>query len=129
MGRKRYRRRQCAQVTAVRLELETAGFTYQKWGGNQRCKPGDWLVDNAGDVYTVDGEVFARTYREVGPGRYEKTGDVWAEPASTAGTIGTKEGSTDYVAGDFLVFNDPEGTDGYAIEATKFRALYEPAGC
>jgi hypothetical protein len=32
-------------------------------GAEQRCKRGDWLVDNGGEVYTVDGDSFARTYR------------------------------------------------------------------
>jgi acetylornithine deacetylase/succinyl-diaminopimelate desuccinylase-like protein len=36
------------------------------------AKAGDWLVDNGGDVYTVDAEVFARTYREVARGAYVK---------------------------------------------------------
>jgi hypothetical protein len=33
-----YRRKQQTPVVAVRLELETDGFTYQKWDGAQRCK-------------------------------------------------------------------------------------------
>jgi hypothetical protein len=111
----------------VRLTLVTDGFTYQKWGGIQRCKPGDWIVDNDGDVYSVDAEVFARTYRQVAPGNYEKHSVVYVERATNAGAIDTKEGSTNYEAGDYLVFNDEQGTDGYAISASKFHRLYEPA--
>jgi len=121
----KYRRREKTTVVAVRLDLETEGFTYQKWGGAQRCKPGDWLVDNGGDIYTIDADVFSKTYRMVGDGVYEKQAPVWAEKAATAGTIRTKEGSTDYGAGDFLVFNDEEGEDGYAISAQRFHSLYE----
>lgn len=123
----KYRRRQRTTVTAVRLDLDTDGFDYRKWGGVQRCKPGDWIVSNAGDTYTVDADVFARTYREVGPGVYEKVAPVWAERAEAAGTIRTKEGATDYAAGDWLVFNDPSRKDGYAMSAAKFASLYEPA--
>ena len=51
------------KVHAVRLDLETDGFTYRKWGAEQRCKRGDWLVsnpDDAGnsDTYTVDADTF-----------------------------------------------------------------------
>ena len=46
--RRRYRRRPDRPVIAVRLQLETAGFTYFKWRDEQQCKAGDWLVDNDG---------------------------------------------------------------------------------
>ena len=121
-----YRRKKRTSVIAVRLDLDTEGFTYQKWGGTQRCKRGDWLLSNQGDVYTVDGETFARTYRQVSAGVYEKDAPVWAEQASESGTIQTKEGSTAYKAGDYLVFNDPDGHDGYAMSRETFHSLYEP---
>jgi hypothetical protein len=122
----RYRRRKQTSVTAVRLDLDTEGFVYRKWGGTQRCKRGDWLVNNQGDVYTVDGETFARTYRMVSPGVYEKDAPVWAERVENAGTIQTQEGSTAYQAGDYLVFNHPAGKDGYAMSRETFDSLYEP---
>ena len=123
---KKYRRVARTTVTAVRLDLDTQGFSYQKWGGPQRCKRGDWIVDNAGDVYTIDADVFAKTYRSVGPGTYEKVGTVWAERASVAGAIPTKEGATTYAAGDMLVYNDAAGRDGYAMTRERFDSLYEP---
>ena len=42
--RKRYRKKEGQFVTAVRLDLDFDGLTYRKWGADQRCKPGDWLV-------------------------------------------------------------------------------------
>lgn len=125
-GLRKYRRRERTQITAVRLALDTEGFTYEKWGGTQHAKSGDWLVDNAGDSYTIDAGSFEETYREVGPGLYEKQSPVWAEEALEPGTIRTREGSTDYEAGDFLVYNDPERKDGYAMKADTFHSLYEP---
>ena len=110
----------------MQLDLDTEGFIYTKWGGEQRCKPGDWILDNGEDIYTVDGDTFARTYRSVAPGRYEKHVTVWAEQASRDGRIGTLEGSTEYVSGDYLVYNDRERLDGWAMSAESFRALYEP---
>lgn len=123
-GLEPYRRREQTTVSAVQLDLETEGFTYQKWGALQRCKRGDWLVDNQGDVYTVDRETFAVTYRSVSQGVYEKVAPVWAKQAAAAGAIPTREGSTRYAAGDYLVFNDAEGRDGYAMSAERFSALY-----
>ena len=123
---KTYRRRAGARITAVRLDLDFDGFTYRKWGGTQRCKPGDWLVCNAGEVYTVDADSFANTYRKVSEGVYEKHAPVWAKVAEAAGSIPTKEGASHYEAGDWLVFNDPDGTDGYAMPPANFEELYEP---
>jgi len=122
---RRYRRRPDATVTAVRLDLDTDGFSYRKWGAAQRCKAGDWIVNNAGDAYTVDAESFAKTYRAVGPGLYLKIGDVYAERAESPGVMTTKEGSTAYEAGDMLVFNDRARSDGYAMSAQTFDSLYE----
>lgn len=124
---KKYRRREGKTVVAVRLDLDTAGFTYNKWGGPQRCKRGDWVVKNGDETYTIDAETFARTYRPVSPGVYEKQGVVWVERAEAPGSIATKEGATRYEGGDYLVFNDPERKDGYAVSARGFASLYEPA--
>jgi hypothetical protein len=123
--RRKYRKRSDLHVTAVQLTLETDGFTYRKWGRVQRCKAGDWLVDSGVEVYTVDRESFARTYRAVQPGRYVKIGPVWAERTAAAGRVVTKEGVTEYRAGDYLVSNDEEGTDTYAIAGTLFEAMYD----
>jgi hypothetical protein len=124
--RQRYRRKPDQPVTAVPLALDFDGFNYRKWGDTQRAQPGDWLVDNAGDVYTVAADVFVRTYREVSPGRWVKSTPVWAEQAAQAGSVVTTEGRTHYQAGDWLVSNGEDGSDAYAISAAKFIALYEP---
>jgi hypothetical protein len=123
----KYTKRKTTSVIAVQLNLETNGFEYKKWGGQQRCKSGDWLVNNQGDVYTIDRETFARTYSQLTPGLYEKIAPVWAEKAGKAGSIQTKEGSTAYEAGDYLVFNEPGGKDGYAVKPDTFNSLYEPS--
>jgi hypothetical protein len=124
--RQRYRRKPDQAVTAVRLALEFDGFSYRKWGDTQRAQAGDWLVDNSGDAYTVAADSFARSYRELSPGRWLKTAPVWAERAAQPGSVGTKEGRTHYEAGDWLVSNDEGGSDAYAISAGKFEQMYEP---
>ena len=122
--RLKYVKRPNQAVAAVQLALQTNGFTYRKWGAVQRCKARDWIVDNDGDVYTVDRTSFQRTYRQVGPGMYLKRAPVWAEVAAEAGRVKTKEGSTGYKRGDYLVFNHKNGSDGYAVSAKKFRRMY-----
>lgn len=124
-NRKRYRKKPDQFVIAVELGMDTDGFTYRKWGGEQRCKKGDWIVDNGGDIYTVDGEVFATTYRKLDPGKYIKTTPIWAEAAEQAGSVPTKEGRSHYEAGDYLVYNNEDGSDAYCISAAKFEAMYE----
>ena len=125
--RRKYKKKPTSFVTAVRLDLDTEGFVYNKWGGKQICKRGDWLVDNNGDKYTVSQESFARTYEIVSPGVYFKSAPVWAEVAEKGGRVKTKEGETGYQAGDYLVFNNEEGTDAYAISAEKFESMYKLA--
>ena len=125
--RRRFVRRPDRPVSAVRLALETDGLVYRKWGGEQRAKAGDWIVDNDGDVYSVDADVFEKTYRRTGPGAYLKTTPVWAERADDAGRVRTKEGATAYQPGDYLVSNNEDGTDAYAMPAAEFESLYEPA--
>src|SRR5918995_1136811 len=95
MGQKRkYRKKADSFVTAVQIDLDTPGFKYNKWGGEQVAKRGDWLVDNNGDKYTVAEDSFATTYEFVSPGVYVKSAPVWAEIADRAGTVKTQEGNT-----------------------------------
>ncbi len=122
--RHKYLKKTTSRVVAVQLDLETLGFSYQKWGDTQTCKAGDWIVNNDGDVYTVDRETFARTYRSTSSGVFEKVAPVWAEVAEKPGQIATKEGVTHYQAGDYLVYNEPDGKDGYAVSAGAFEKMY-----
>ena len=128
--RQKYVKRAAQVVHAVKLDLDCDGFTYRKWGGEQRCKPGDWLVCNPheADTYTVDAGSFGRTYRHLRDAAYVKTAPVWAERATAAGRIETKEGSTSYEAGDYLVSNEEDGGDPYAVASETFDRTYEKAG-
>lgn len=74
--RHKYKKKPTSFITAVQLDLDTDGFTYNKWGGAQVCKRGDWLVDNAGDKYTVSADSFAKTYDYLSPGVYTKSAPV-----------------------------------------------------
>ena len=122
---KKYRKKKGTEVLAIQFNFDSDGFVYEKWGETQRCKPGDWIVASDDDTYTVDAESFARTYQEVGPGRFFKIAAVWARLATAAGTVPTKEGATRYEPGDYIVCNDAEQTDCYAVSADKFENSYE----
>jgi hypothetical protein len=37
----------------------------------------------------------------------------------------TKEGKSHYQSGDYLVYNNEDGTDAYCISAAKFESMYE----
>lgn len=125
--RKKYIKNSDTAVVAVQLNLEFEGFDYHKWGHDQHCQQGDWLVDNEGDVYTVDQEVFRNTYQEVSPGNYKKVKPIWAEVARDSGEVETIEGKTSYEAGDYLVADTADGQFTYCIKPAKFEAMYEPA--
>ena len=128
MVRKRYRKKQSENqiVTAVQLNLETQGLSYIKWGGEQRCKAGDWLVDNKGECYTVEEESFYKTYRKVVPGQYIKFSHIWAYQSEADGKVKTREGYTQYKAGDYIVSNNEhDNTDEYSIAKARFEKTYE----
>jgi len=123
---RRYVKQANQAVTAIQITLDIPGFNYQKWGSLQHCNRGDWLVDNGGNVYTVAEDSFAATYRSISPGRYIKTAPVWAEVANRDGAINTKEGKSFYLAGDYLVYNQENRQDGYAVSVEAFEKMYEP---
>lgn len=124
--RKQYRKRPELPVIAVALDIDIEEMHYRKWGHQQTAKRGDWLVDNDGDIYTVENQYFQDHYRKIKPGQYEKVGEIWAVEAEEPGSIPTKEGSTDYNAGDYLVYDSAEGGNGYAVGRARFKRMYEP---
>lgn len=123
-NKRRYRKRKEQHVTAVQIRLETAGLEYEKWGAKQTGRPGDWLIDNDGDVYTISEDSFDSTYEQVSPGRYRKVAAVWAVQASRNGAVKTREGETVYEAGDYLVSNNDDGDDEYAVSKERFEQMY-----
>jgi hypothetical protein len=122
--RHKYKKKETSFITAIQFDLDTEGFTYNKWGGQQVCKRGDWLVDNDGDKYTISQDSFQKSYKLVSPGVYLKTTPVWAAVAEKAGRVKTQEGETSYKAGDYLVSNNEDGTDSYAMSRDKFESMY-----
>lgn len=127
---KYYKRKKTPPITAIQLNFDVPKdqkvmFKYEKWGATQQCKPGDWLAKNGDEVYTIDAESFKKTYTKVEGDLYEKTVGVYATKAKEDGSINTKEGTTHYKTGDWIVYNDEGLTDGYAISDTKMRSMYD----
>lgn len=125
---KKYKKRLSFAITAIQLNLETEGFSYQKWGAEQNCKQGDWIVDNGGDFYTIDNEVFKATYVKISKCQYVKNTLVFAEESLSAGTIKTKEGISNYDQGSYLVYTSKDHIDAYVLSKEKFELMYEPFG-
>jgi hypothetical protein len=109
----------CRSCSTPKACATTSGDT------SSSAKPGDWLVDNRGDVYTVTLPPSPAPTGKVGTGAYVKSAPVWAKRASGPGSVAAQEGRTDYAAGDWLVSNREDGADAYAISAAEFDKLYE----
>jgi hypothetical protein len=75
----------------------------------------------------VQRDSFAQTYEKVDIGKYRERTPIWAEVATHPGQVRTKEGLRAYEPGDYLVSNDEEGRDQYAIARQRFDEMYEPA--
>ena len=119
-------------VNAIQLTFDESekSISYVKWGGEQTAKFGDWLVHNptGGDTYTVDNESFYNTYMAVADtfGLYQKKG-AWCKrvPFNAAPfTIPTKEGGTQVNPGDWLMANNVDLSDKYAMRHEKWLKLY-----
>ncbi len=122
---KKYSKRKDLTIIAVQLDLEVGFINYVKWGSSQHAKKNDWVVNNAGECYTIDNDSFNKTYKMVSPGVYYKVGNVWAQETVCAGHIETKEGFSNYFGGDYIVYNNEDLTDGYCMSAKKFKSMYE----
>ena len=125
MKPQRYIKKPDKPVHAIQIKLDTNGFTYKKWGDRQTCKSGDWLVNNGGDIYTIDQQVFSDTYRQIAPATFQKIAPVWARRADEDGSVKTKEGRSHYRAGDFIVANHEDGSDAWCMSVDKFQDMYE----
>jgi hypothetical protein len=123
---KRYHKKAEQTIVAVQLNFDTPGLHYEKWGAKQFAKKDDWLANNNGSIYSIDNAAFERTYQLVSPGQYRKISDIYATLADQHGCIDTLEGTTHYLKGDYLVYENPEQTVGaYAVSAERFNDMYE----
>src|SRR5699024_8220663 len=94
------------KVRARQLERVTEWATAN--GSRLRGKAGDWELTDGTRTWTVAADIFAKTYTEVAPQTYQKTGRVQAVRAVEDALIPTLEGEASIRAGDWVV----RGVDG-----------------
>jgi hypothetical protein len=65
---------------------------------------GDWEIsDGHGRRWSVRDDAFRLSYRLIGGNRWERTGVMFARPASDGETIASLEGATVAAAGDWVI--------------------------
>lgn len=50
-------------VPVQAIQLTDISISYEKWGGIQQAKKGDWLLSKNGEQYTCEETIFAKTYK------------------------------------------------------------------
>lgn len=113
------------EVDAVQIDQQWTWTTDD--GDTMTAEPGDWKVtDDSGAVRSVAADVFARSYREIGAGRYARTGMFRARQATAEETIDTLEGTATAHPGDWIV----EGVSGeqWPVPRAQFERSYEEIG-
>ena len=110
------------EVTAVRLR---ADWTWtNESGGAMEGEAGDWQVtDDHGKSWSVEPEIFVRTYAHLGGDRWRRTGSVKARPAVEGELIDSLEGQQTARSGDWVI----KGAKGeqWVTSGDHFAANYE----
>lgn len=109
-------------VMAQRLDSE---HHWETDTGNQAtAKRGDWLLNSGQDEWTVNHEVFIATYKELEPGKYQKTARVFARELDREITTETEEGIASGKPGE-MILAGPLGTV-WIQSKQQFTSRYEP---
>ena len=113
------------EVTAVR---QRAAWTWtNESGGTMEGRAGDWQVtDDHGKSWSVEPEIFTRTYAHLGGNRWRRTGSVMARPAVEGELVDSLEGRQTAHGGDWVI----RGAKGeqWVTSGDHFAANYERAG-
>ena len=111
----------------VRAARSGADWTWtNESGGAMEGAAGDWQVtDDHGMSWSVEPEIFARTYVHLGGDRWRRTGTVKARPAVEGELIDSLEGQQTAHAGDWVI----KGAKGeqWVTSGDHFAANYEGA--
>ena len=116
-------RRYRSKITVTAEPVTVVSIWASTTGDQLRARAGDWWVCDGADRWSVDGEIFARTYVRIGGDRYRKVAAVTAAVISEPLTVPTLEGVVSGSPGDYLVGNP--GGDVWVIPAAVFTARYE----
>ena len=87
-----------------------------------RANAGDWAVQQDGETWSVDDEIFRATYEHVGGRTWRRRGTVLARPAQPGEKIDTLEGCATASQHDWVV----RGADGeeWPVSADVFAKRY-----
>ena len=100
-----------------------------------QTRTGDWLQARAGDyqvrngtgeAWSVDPEIFTRSYEHVAGDRWRRTGEVFAQPAVPGELVVSMEGPETAGEGDWVI----KGAAGeqWLTSAEHFAENYERVG-
>jgi hypothetical protein len=109
----------------VRAKVLESDWRWQtKTGEWLQARAGDYQVSNGtGEAWSVEPEIFARSYEHVQGDRYRRIGEVFAQPAVPGELVISLEGPATASAGDWVI----KGTAGeqWITSAEHFAAHYE----
>ena len=107
----------------VKAQKLTDTFQWQSTDGNNLVgEKGDYLIESDGNRWTVQPEIFEKTYSENSDGTFTKTAQVIAVKVNAALTINTLEGESVVHEGDYLLCG--ESADVWSIDSTNFVKKY-----
>jgi hypothetical protein len=89
-----------------------------------QARAGDWaVIDDHGDERSVAAGIFESTHRQIGDGRYRRSGTVLARQATQREVIQTLEGTAVANKGDWIL----QGQQGeqWPVPGEQFRDSYE----
>jgi hypothetical protein len=120
-GARRYR--STAVVRATRLSEPSTWRTDR--GSSMSAHAGAWRVTDGVEEWTVEADIFARTYDRLPDGRFAKHATVDAVRTDQARDVPTLEGVARAEAGDWIL----RGAEGelWTVTDSYFRAHYAPA--
>lgn len=108
----------------ARQLTEAVQWTNEK-GEQLTGQPGDWLLGEGSERWTVIDSVFQATYQNIGEGLYEKHAPVRAVKLSDSLTLATLEGTITLEPGDWLVCN--LSGECWGMSDSQFTAKYSPS--
>lgn len=103
-------------------QLRETQIWHTSSGSTMRGKPGDWLISEGDEEWTVDQRIFEESYEEVGVTKYRKASPVRARQLENSTTLETLEGTDCLSAGDWIVMNN--SGECWGMPDTTFRERY-----
>lgn len=96
--------RPCARVGTVTAQQRDKPWAWtSRSGATMQADPGDWMVEENGESWSVRDDIFRSSYRHLSGSQWQRSGTILARPAQPGETIDTPEGPTTAADGDWVV--------------------------